>query len=466
MFQAICDLVPYDRDLPARARRLDLMRRVLEGTLYDALPYEFHEERSGGGEYIPLRRRRPSVRYALARIVVEDSVALLFSAGHFPSIVSADARAQAMLNELARECRLNQVMVEAAVRGSIGSACILMRILKGRVFLEVLDTVWLTPEWNPEAPDTLLRVTERYKAPGADLIAAGYEIADPEATYWFTRRWDAEQETWFLPQMAGVAEPAVVDAKRSVRHGLGFVPMVWIRNLPGGVAPDGGCTFRSAVETGIEIDYQLSQAGRGLKYSSDPTLLIREPAGIEGDLVRGAGNALVVSEKGDAKLLEIGGTASEAVLNYVRLLRELALEGVHGNRADGSRLSSPASGRALEMMNQGLVWLADNLRVSYGEGGILPLCRMMLRAAERYPVLVSGRVVEGVDASAALRLVWPPWYPASSEDRARDAETLLALGAAGQLAPATVQRWLSADWGDPGGPGDEVREERESASPA
>jgi hypothetical protein len=62
------------------------------------------------------------------------------------------------------------------------------------------------------------------------------------------------------------------DDDRSMSHRLGFVPMVWIRNLPGGRGVDGACTFRAAIETGIEIDYQLSQAGRGLKYSSDPTL--------------------------------------------------------------------------------------------------------------------------------------------------------------------------------------------------
>lgn len=283
--------------------------------------------------------------------------------------------------------------------------------------------------------------------PGADLVAAGYEVSDVQAEYWFMRQWDAEAETWFVPQAVGVAGPAVVDAARSVRHGLGFVPLVWIKNLPGGVAPDGACTFRAAVETGIEIDYQLSQAGRGLKYSSDPTLLIKEPAGLEGELVRGAGNALVVSEKGDARLLEIGGTAAGAVLEYVRMLRELALEGVHGNRADASRLGAPASGRALELMNQGLVWLADNLRVSYGEGGLLPLCRMILRASTRYPLRVGGRVADAVDAEAPLRLVWPPWYPASSEDRARDGATLLALKDGKLLRPEVVSRWLAADWG-------------------
>ena len=54
-------------------------------------------------------------------------------------------------------------------------------------------------------------------------------------------------------------------------------------------------------------------------------------------MVKGAGNALVVSEKGDARLLEIGGTASAAVMEYVRTLREFALESVHGNRANADR---------------------------------------------------------------------------------------------------------------------------------
>lgn len=441
MFQAICDLIPVDRDMPARYRRLDLLRRVLEGTLYDALPFDFNEERSSGGEYVPLRRRRPSVRYALARVVVEDSVALLFSEGHFPSIVSPDGAVRDGLRTVAGACGLNQVMTEAAIRGSIGSVAILLRVLRGRVFLDVLDTACLTPRWVPEVPDELASVVERYKVPGTELVAAGYEIA-AEGTYWFERRWDAVWEEWFVPVPVGSGAAPVRDEGRSVRHGLGFVPLVWIRNLPGGVAPDGACTFRAAVETGIEIDYQLSQAGRGLKYSSDPTLLIKEPAGLEGELVRGAANALIVSEKGDARLLEINGTAAGAVIDYVRLLRELALEGVHGNRSDASRLGASTSGRALELMNQGLIWLADQLRVSYGEGGVLAVLRMILRAGQVYPIAALGRV----DAEAAVALEWPPWYPATSEDRARDAATVLSLVDAGVIDKAAGLRLLAADW--------------------
>ncbi len=447
MFATICNTVPADRDFPDRARRLSLLRRVLDGTLYDFLPYEFHEERTAGGEYIPLRQRRPSVRYALPRIVVEDSVALLFSEGHFPAIDSPDGAVRQAVAALAQNTRLNSVMVDAALRGSVGSTAILMRVLRGRVFLDVLDTPYLTPEWDPGAPDTLLRVTERVKVAGAALIAQGYEIDDPGSQWWFVRQWDAQDESWFEPVRVGEDWCGVVDTARSVRHGLGFVPIVWIRNLPGGDAIDGLATFRSAIDTSIEIDYQLSQAGRGLKYSSDPTLLIREPAGVDTTMVRGAANALVVSEKGDAKLLEIGGTASQAVIEYVRVLRELALESVHGNRADASRLTVPASGRALELMNQGLLWLADNLRISYGENGLLPLVRMMLRASGVFSLQLGGGTLPPLDAEAVLSLRWPDWYPPDSADRQRDAATIVALVQAGMLSHETALRVLAPDYG-------------------
>jgi len=186
----------------------------------------------------------------------------------------------------------------------------------------------------------------------------------------------------------------------------------------------------------------LSQAGRGLKYSSDPTLLIREPAGVDNEIVRGAGNALVVSEKGDAKLLEIGGTAAAAVIDYVRFLRELALEGVHGNRASADRLSAPQSGRALELMNQGLIWLADNLRVSYG-GALLQLANMVVRASELYPLTVRGAAVAPLDAGARISLRWPNWYPPDAEDRARDAATLQTLTAADLLSRDTAVKSIA-----------------------
>jgi hypothetical protein len=142
----------------------------------------------------------------------------------------------------------------------------------------------------------------------------------------------------------------------------------------------------------------------------------------------------VVSEKGDAKLLEIGGTASAAVIEYVRTLRELALESVHGNRASADRLTAAQSGRALELMNQRLIWLADNLRITYGEGALLSLARMVLRASQVYQLHAMGRALPAMDPLVRLSLNWPRWYPTTADDRQKDAQTLTTLAAAGQIS--------------------------------
>ncbi len=209
MFDTICSTIPVDGALPARVARLEALRRVLDGTLYDNLPYQFHEERNGAGEYIPLRLRRPSVRYGLCRVVVEDSVALLFSAGHFPVVEAQDAGLARVLADIFAEARLNEVMIDAALRGAVGSVAVLFRVLGG-----------------------------------ADLIAQGYEDVDPAGLYWFQRVWDTQSESWFVPWPVDdpLARP-VKDESRSVAHGLGFVPVVWIKNLPGGDGVDGACTF-------------------------------------------------------------------------------------------------------------------------------------------------------------------------------------------------------------------------------
>ena len=464
MFETICSLIGSDADYDDRVRRLDIYRRVLEGRLYDVLPYEFHEERGAGGEYIPLRQRRPSVRYPLARVVVDDSLSLLFGDGHFPTIECADHTVRSLLGDVVRESALNAAMLEAARSGSVGSVAVWLRVLRGRVFFRVLETRFLTPEWDPQEPDQLLRVSERYKVAGRVLLSRGYDECDPQAMYWFGRQWDCDSETWFLPQRVSgpFAEP-VPDPTRSVRHGLGFVPVVWIRNLPGGDDIDGACTFQSAIETSIEIDYQLSQAGRGLKYSSDPLLLIREPAAPDSTLVRGGGNALVVGANGDAKLLEINGTAAQAVIDYVRTLRELALEGVHGNRANADRLSAAQSGRALELMNQGLVWLADRLRVSYG-AGLLQLAGMVVRASHAFPLRVLGEAVAPLDPAARLTLRWPRWTAPSADDRSRDAATLQTLTAASLMSRETAVKAIADVYDIDDVPAELARITREEAS--
>ena len=449
MFASIADRVARDRDYPERVWRLECLRRVLNGTLYDVLPYQFHQERSGfhnDGDYIPIAERQPSVRYGLCRMVVEDSIALLFGEGRFPTLDCEDTGTRKILGDIVKETMLNRVMLEAALRGSIGSVVIVLRVFRGRLFFEAMDTLYLCPEWRHDAPDTLSSVTERRKVKGAALRMQGYEVDDDMlgTDFWFVRRWNSDEETWFQPWQVGHdAQALQPDPVRSVAHRLGFVPMVWVRNLPGGEAPDGACTFRQAVEINVEIDYQLSQAGRGLKYSSDPTLLLKEPATSDGSLVRSGSSAIVVSADGDAKLLEISGTASTAVIEYARTLREMALESIHGNRSSADRVSAAQSGRAMELLFAPLISLADNLRVSYGEDALLKLMRMVIKASHRYALKVFGRTVDPLPADTRLSLKWGPWFSLTLADKMQQAQAIATATKAGVMSPDTAVKELA-----------------------
>ena len=453
MFKTLTETFKQDRDLPERAFRLQMRSRVIDGTIYDNLPSPFHEEKNNAGEYVPLRNRRPCVRYRLCRLVVDDSVSLLFSEGHFPDIDCEDETAKEALNRLIDEMEINRVFIEAATVGSVGSVVVILRILKNRPFLSAMPSQFLTPIYDPNAPDTLIRVEERYKALGRDLKDAGYTIADDDlaAEFWFARDFTTDEETWFQPLKVvdrKEGKQFVRDDAKSVIHGLGFVPVLWIKNLPGGDDIDGEPTFpNEAIETGIEIDYQLSQAGRALKYSADPTLLIKEPAFSGDRMVRSAGNAIVVDAEGDAKMLEINGTASAAVIEYVRFLRELALETMHGNRANAEKETAAPSGRALEMMNQALIWLADKLRISYGENGILAVVRMLVRAHAKLNLkFKDGSAVPAIADSTEVSLRWPEWYPPTLDDLQTRATTLISLTDGGLLSRETAIKILAAEY--------------------
>lgn len=443
-WQAIAAEMPRDIDYPARAWALDAMTRVLEGRLYDHIMYPFADEKLENGQYVPLRKRRPSVRSDLCRVVVDDSVSLLFDEGHFPEIAAEKPETVDALKAIAKTIRLNAMMIEAATRGSVGSVALYLQIIDRKPRVLVMPTTYLTPTLDPADGVTVTGCVETFKVAAAALKAQGFTVPADETTLWWRREWTATHEVLFVPQtlankaegkepMAlGAAEPGKLGTRR---HDLGFVPIVWIRNLPGGDDVDGVPTMPpAAISTMIEIDYQLSQAGRGLKYASDPMMMIRDPNGEDGrTLVGGATSALMVGEKGDAKLLEISGDAAGAVVAYVTKLREVALEAMHGNRSNADKLSAAQSGRALELLHQPLIWLTDRLRISYGEIGMLGLLRMICMASAKYPIATPDAEFRDIDPKG-LALKWSSWFAPTAEDKQTQAGTLVALTNASLLS--------------------------------
>jgi hypothetical protein len=452
MFRTLSQLVKKDTDLPARTHTNQVLSKFLDDTIYDLFEHEFHEEYNGAGEYIAIAKRAPSVRYGMLNTVVCDSVSFVFSEGRFPAIDAGDdEKAEETIEGVIKDCALNDVMIDAAQRGSVGSVVVWVRVLNSRLFFKALSTTYLTPHFKPDAPDTLEKVVELYKVKGANLKALGYKIEekDAQSEFWFQREWNEKKEVWFVPTKVSDKKPSKEDltAGRTVAHGLGFVPMVWIKNLPGGDEIDGACTFRLAIPNSIEIDYQLSQAGRGLKYSSSPTLVIKDANSMSTSTKHVVGDALVIPTDGAAELLEIHGGAAEAVLTFCEGLRKMALESVGGSRADSDKLSAATSGRAMELMNQPLINLADKLRSSYGENGLLRLLQMVVKISNKLPLKDSkGAAIAKIKDDTKLSLIWPRWFAPTSDDRQADANAISVLKAANVLTTKTAVRAIAADY--------------------
>jgi hypothetical protein len=100
----------------------------------------------------------------------------------------------------------------------------------------------------------------------------------------------------------------------------------------------------------------------------------------------------------------------------------------------------------LELLNQGLIWLADNLRISYGEVALIQLARLIARASQTYQLVVLGEEIAPIDPSVSLSLKWPRWYPSSAEDRQKDAQSLTTLIAAGCISRETVLKAIASSY--------------------
>ncbi|GBR07006.1 phage portal protein [Acetobacter oeni LMG 21952] len=343
-------------------------------------------------------------------------------------------------------------MEQAAVMGSVGSVAILIQAVDSELVIEIKRTCFLEPTFSLFDVRKLLRVREQYIVDADGLLRAGFGD-HPPGNYWFTRDFTENETIWYQPVRLDSPlrgeDGLMRDDVRSVSHGLGVVPIVWIKNLPGTDpgSPDGKCTFAAGIDTMIDADYLLSQTVRGLRYSADPTMVLSAdeyqlPGMMPQQIPKDASHAISLPQGGEAKLLEINGTGAAASLNMWEALRALALEAMHGNRAHGDRVTAAQSGRAMELMCLGLTWLTGRLRRSYGEFGFVSVLNLICRISQVVPELNIGGKFHGPIEAGNISLVWPPWFEPTFGDMQTMANAVQAARSANAVSVDTAIRMM------------------------
>ncbi|WP_246789409.1 phage portal protein [Acetobacter nitrogenifigens] len=448
----------FSTRLSGRSRELLALSRVLDGTLYDHIPHPFFKSCGADGSYIPINRRRPSVRTHLCNIVVEDSTSLLFNASHWPLVTarfddgSDDPVREQKLHSIIFDSDIPSLMEQAAIIGSVGSVAILVQVVDNELVIEIKRTCYLEPTFSLSEPNRLIMVREQYVVDADSLNRSDIGYFEP-GNYWFIRDFTEKETIWYQPVPVADGSPReanlIRDQERSTSHSLGVTPIIWIKNLPAidPTAPDGKSTFSAGIDAMIDADYLLSQTVRGLRYSADPTMVLsgdeyQMSGGISASLPKDPSYAISVPAGGDAKLLEINGTGATASLSMWEALRSLALEAMHGNRAQGDRVSAAQSGRAMELMCLGLTWLTGRLRRSYGDSGLLPLLRLICKITEKIPdVLISGKSYGSISPKN-LSLIWPPWFEPTFGDMQTMAHAVQAARTANAVSMDTAVKMM------------------------
>lgn len=406
-----------------RYRKLDALGRMLDGTIYDDLDFSFEMENAPGRKHIPLRERRPSVDFNLAYEITQDTLAELFGDEQFPIVTVSQNREQnekatVAVADMIEAVGLQPVIVEAYEEGVIGGVGVVIhRSDDGSPYYEILPAKYCEPVYRSKYSNALVALVVTYpiSPDAAEDLVPGITKEDENKgveVYWYRYVVGPSETVDYKPlsdeRFARLGETDdhgdVIQFEELNRESHGFrgrTPATYAKNLGGKQRDmDGPALWWPIRNICIEIDYTLSQAGRGLRYSADPMLFVRKgdmmggddtPAGYDkpaggmstldsgGTMVKGVTQTLVgQGPNSDAKLLEISANGIKEEREFVRDLREYALEIIGGSKARAEHLKGAPSGRALDKSSKPLRRLVRRQRRPYGLGLLLDLIDLTL----------------------------------------------------------------------------------------
>ncbi len=464
----------------ARFQELDKLEAYYRCKQYEGRRYDWDGRMRGYGQaadispgwYVPLKLRRPSARYDLARLIVRRLTSMVFGAERFPQlVVDGDDDAQDYVRALAEAAKLSGRLQELRNKGGAqGAAGASFGFVDGRPRIKVHNAKHITVlKWADRDAFRPAEVLESYSYPRTVWDASG---KPKQVTMYFARYWSEQEEVTWDPIPEEIARQAGWEnkIKRTViEHGYGFCPFYWVQNLPDCDATDGDSDFEGMCDVLDEINTLLSATTKGTVANVDPTLVIHsDPQKNTGTVRKGSENA-IYSEKG-AKYLELTGESLKAGLALLQELKMETLDTVGVVLGDPDKMAaSVASAAALRMLYLPMTTQADLLREQYGEFTV-QLMTGMLQAAKMIEGQAPGEIVVTDDGqrmqqkptvtlpqkvttsesgeksyvdrtpgeTEVITLNWPPYFPNTWADTKQAVEATQA--ARGQGAGAIISR--------------------------
>jgi hypothetical protein len=393
------------------------------------------------GWVVPYHQRRPTCRYDMAKLIVRRTTSMVFGQDRFPEIrIEGDPEAEDYAQALATEARLAVKMGEARnLGGAVGTAVLTFGFRDGlpRVHVHNAKHI-LVLQWDDFDERRPAVVLKAYSSPRQVYDAA--EKRTKRKEYWTVTVWTMNDETIWrdIPEEVAALPNWQMWPRASYHvHGYGFCPVYWIQNRPCSEEVDGEGDYEGQETTLDEINRLLSATTKGTIANVDPTLVVKmDPAQNTGEVFKGSSNALF--SPGGAEYLELKGTAVQTAERQLERLRAYVLDVAGVVMADPEKLAGAAqSAKALEILYQPMLANCDELREQYGEHGIKPMLRDMLRVARAF---LSAPAVTLADGSTVQsKVILPPKVETTVNDDGSETVTIT------ERTPGTSEN-ISLNW--------------------
>jgi hypothetical protein len=364
--------------------------------------------------YVPLRSRRPSAPYRLAKVINNSFTNMVFGSQRFPSLrCDGDPDTSDWVRALIKGSNLSTKMIRArTIGGSVGTVGLSWCFdRKGRPRVEVHNGKYLyVHEWEDRQELIPSWVSEVYLTSRDEWD--GIKKKFLRKWYWCRRDWSEDGDVVFLQQeYRPNQEPLwMIDDAATEWHRDGECHFAWIQNLPTEEI-DGLPDYDGLYEFFDQLDIMLSVITKGAILNLDPTLVLKVDADLVGRMGvrKGSDQSLIVGPEGDATYLELEGTSLEQGVKLFNEKRRTGLETAQCVVLDPTESLGPdVSSVALRQKFGPMTAKCEIYRDQYG-AGMLRILQQMDRVGramtgQKVQVLTGEKDPEGKDVTEEREL--------------------------------------------------------------
>lgn len=358
--------------------------------------------------------RRPSAPHRLVARVVDRFTSLLFSEDTHPVIrVIGDEKTHHWTQAFISTSRLWAGMQNArTLGGGQGSVAVGLRVVDGDPRVEIFDLRWCKPIWADKEVRKLRAFEVRYQIPAT---VQRDKRSQPETLlYWDRRLISGQADIRYKPVwctecpalqlddgtmvMGSTGEEPdwqkLVDEEKSVRHDLGFCPVIWVQNIPNHESPYGYPDCNGLYEQAMSIDRLRASIDMATLHNMDPTVVYRGEGSMPNTLRKGTGNGVDIPANSDLKYLEIGGAGIRIAMDQFEAARDNFFEEAECVQTFGKNDAPPQTAFEVSAKLGPQQSKQALLREQYGQHAVRPLLEMAIKMEKQLNARGEGMILE------------------------------------------------------------------------